>query len=260
MSIPPDEVLTSGGEPVASVATDPLADVDSTDVDDEVDDYLDAVSEPVTESQTAAAPASVAPPAEDLATEPAVTSPVEDDGPDGGTATPGPTASGESPAGGHSVDLTSPNTAVDDADVDTAWGPGSWAQLEAEMDGQADDALVHDPARSSEVISATAATSSVRAATGASTPRITGDAHRAADASPYAALAPEVVDEDDDELVDDRPTQAVERADAPRDRFMQELDDAVNDSGTGGGSGDDAMTAFFEGTNESKTRRFGWRR
>lgn len=258
MSIPPDEVLSSGGETVSSAAGDPLVDV-STDVDDEVDDYLDAVREPVAEPQPAAAPTASAAPVEDLSPEPAVASPIaEDDGPDGGAATT-PTASGTSPAGGHYVDLTSPNTAVDDADVDTAWGPGSWAQLEAEMDGDTDDSMVHDPARSAEVISATAATSSVRAATGASTPRITGDAHRAADSSPYAALAPEVVSEDD-ELVDDRPTQAVERADAPRDRYMQELDDAVNDSGSGGGAGDDAMTAFFEGTNESKTRRFGWRR
>jgi DivIVA domain-containing protein len=41
-----------------------------------------------------------------------------------------------------------------------------------------------------------------------------------------------------------------------RDRYLQELDEAVNDSGPD----DDAMTAFFEGGEESRARRFGWRR
>lgn len=263
MSIPPDEVLSSGGQPIASASSDPLSDPVSTEVDDAVEDYLDAVSEPVGGHE--AAPVASSGPAtsdEPSATAtPATTAPVaDDDGPAGGSSSPSaPTATGDSAASGHYVDLTSPNTSVDDgSDGDTAWGPGSWAQLEAEMDGGAEGALAHDSSRASEVITAHAATSTVQAATGSSAPLATGDTHRVADASPYAALAPEVVVEDD-ELVDDRPTQAVERADAPRDRFMQELDDAVNDSGTGA-VGDDAMTAFFEGTNESKTRRFGWRR
>ena len=41
-----------------------------------------------------------------------------------------------------------------------------------------------------------------------------------------------------------------------RDRYLQDLDDAVNESA----DSDDAMSAFFEGSNESPNRRFGWRR
>ena len=71
---------------------------------------------------------------------------------------------------------------------------------------------------------------------------------------------------DDAEVVDDRsghidtPTEAVGRADVPRDRFMEELDSAVNEAVPVGKDEDAAMTAFFEGTNDSRTRRFGWRR
>lgn len=44
---------------------------------------------------------------------------------------------------------------------------------------------------------------------------------------------------------------------AARDRYLRELDEAVNDTG----ADDDAMTAFFEGSgDDSRTRRFGWRR
>lgn len=56
---------------------------------------------------------------------------------------------------------------------------------------------------------------------------------------------------------DDRPTEAVARAEAPRDRFLEELDSAVNEAVE---LDDDAMTAFFEGTGETRSRRFGWRR
>lgn len=57
----------------------------------------------------------------------------------------------------------------------------------------------------------------------------------------------------------DRPTAAVDQADLPqRDRFMEELDSAVNEAVTV--DEDDAMTAFFEGATDSRQRRFGWRR
>lgn len=71
---------------------------------------------------------------------------------------------------------------------------------------------------------------------------------------------------EDDEVVDDpgghidRPTEAVGRADVPRDRFMEELDSAVNEAVPVEGAEDAAMTAFFEGTSDTRTRRFGWRR
>jgi hypothetical protein len=41
---------------------------------------------------------------------------------------------------------------------------------------------------------------------------------------------------------------------------MEELDSAVNEAVPVGQDDDAAMTAFFEGTNDSRTRRFGWRR
>lgn len=41
-----------------------------------------------------------------------------------------------------------------------------------------------------------------------------------------------------------------------RDRYLQDLDDAVNVAD----EDDDAMTAFFEGSGETRNRRFGWRR
>ena len=41
-----------------------------------------------------------------------------------------------------------------------------------------------------------------------------------------------------------------------RDRYLKDLDEAVNESG----DEDEAMTAFFEGSNDTRNRRFGWRR
>ncbi len=57
----------------------------------------------------------------------------------------------------------------------------------------------------------------------------------------------------------DRPTEAVGRAEVQRDRFMEELDSAVNEA-VSVDDDDAAMTAFFEGSGDSRTRRFGWRR
>jgi hypothetical protein len=73
------------------------------------------------------------------------------------------------------------------------------------------------------------------------------------------------LDEVDAEIVDpadhiDRPTEAVRSAEVPRDRFMEELDSAVNEAVSLDGDEDAAMTAFFEGSNDTRTRRFGWRR
>ncbi len=77
----------------------------------------------------------------------------------------------------------------------------------------------------------------------------------AAEADVIDAAAP--VEDSSDRL--DRPTEAVQAADAPRDRFMEELDSAVNEA-VSVDDDDDAMTAFFEGSGDSRTRRFGWRR
>ena len=265
MSILPDEVISSVGEPIAA---DPLTDVGSTEVDEAVEDFLEAVSEPHTTHQstetTSDASGHFQAEPEDLAVESVAADTTVVDGPDGGISVPSsPTPN----AGGAYVDLTTPNVhADDDISADSSWGPGSWAQLEAEMGPDSDDSDDEESARSSDVISATAATSSVRAATGASTSSSASDQRGYAgsrEPSVVASPAPQVLDDaDTDDLIDDRPTQAVDRAAQPRDRFMQELDDAVNDTGAPAtaDAGDDAMTAFFEGTNESKARRFGWRR
>lgn len=55
---------------------------------------------------------------------------------------------------------------------------------------------------------------------------------------------------------DDEATQAVPTG-SHRDRYMEELDSAVNEAVD---LDDDAMKAFFEGAGESRARRFGWRR
>ncbi len=69
------------------------------------------------------------------------------------------------------------------------------------------------------------------------------------------------------ELASDEPIQAEQPDDgaAPegattgrRDRFMDELDSAVNEAVDL--EDDDAMTAFFEGSSDTRARRFGWRR
>lgn len=87
------------------------------------------------------------------------------------------------------LDLTAGSTTSDAVSADDRWGPGSWSDLETELD--------------------------------------------------------------------EPPAQPVARADTPRDRFMEELDSAVNEAVE---LDDDAMTAFFEGTSDSRARRFGWRR
>jgi cell division septum initiation protein DivIVA len=261
MSIPPDEVL-SAGEPVG--AGDTLTDAASSDVDDEVADYLgtsgsstDAGESAGSWTDTAAVP-SVDPSESSPSASAASSSSEPLDGGEGGSGGTGPgdaqAANGAGAADAGYVDLTAPSgRSAEPVAAGDSWGPGSWSQIESELG--ADE---QDDERHGDVISATAATSSVRAANGSSSARVAQERSARAEAAsaPAPAPSPEVLSANDDELVDDRPTQAVEQADAHRDRYMQALDEAVNDEGTG----DDAMTAFFEGTNDSKTRRFGWRR
>jgi cell division septum initiation protein DivIVA len=91
------------------------------------------------------------------------------------------------------LDLTTGSPSSEQVAAGDRWGPGSWADLEAELD--------EDP-------------------------------------------SPEAV-------------PAADRVGTPRDRFMEELDSAVNEAVD---MDDDAMTAFFQGTSDSRARRFGWRR
>jgi hypothetical protein len=152
----------------------------------------------------------------DLAQEPVSTSSVEADAPRGDESGATARASSAAAAGGgttvladappveehdaHYVDLTSPAPASNG--TDDQWGPGSWAQVEAELDDEPADLSDHV----------------------------------------------------------DRPTEAVSRSEVPRDRFMEELDSAVNEAVSLDQEEDAAMTAFFEGTSDTRTRRFGWRR
>jgi DivIVA domain-containing protein len=63
----------------------------------------------------------------------------------------------------------------------------------------------------------------------------------------WAEVQPEMAEAEDESV----------RTGAHRDRFMEELDSAVNEAVD---LDDDAMKAFFEGTSDSRARRFGWRR
>jgi hypothetical protein len=49
---------------------------------------------------------------------------------------------------------------------------------------------------------------------------------------------------------------AIHAEPASGDRYLKDLDTAVNESA----EDDEAMTAFFEGSSDSRNRRFGWRR
>lgn len=55
----------------------------------------------------------------------------------------------------------------------------------------------------------------------------------------------------------DEPEESEPHTGRHRDRFMEELDSAVNEAVD---LDDDAMRAFFEGGTDSRARRFGWRR
>jgi hypothetical protein len=91
------------------------------------------------------------------------------------------------------LDLTTGSPSSEKVASGDRWGPGSWADLEAELD--------EDPSAES--------------------------------------------------------VPAADRVGTHRDRFMEELDSAVNEAVD---MDDDAMTAFFQGTSDSRARRFGWRR
>ena len=187
--------------------------------------------------------------------------------PDSGTPDSSPSLGGAQPfadssASDEYLDLTagSDTSASGDGAADT-WGPGSWSRVESELPPQAEDSM-----RSGDSISTTAATSTVGAVPMQASVSLLEAETKVTD-SPLDEQIPEVslAWESGEELTDSRPTQAVDAvssADQPKDRFMQELDDAVNDTGVAGPetAGDEAMTAFFEGNSDSKARRFGWRR
>ncbi|CAB4762769.1 MAG: hypothetical protein F2694_11715 [Actinobacteria bacterium] len=248
MSIPADEVLSAQQSSASALEgsdglldSDPLSGSEPTAVDAAAEQYLDG-------SEDAAVERSLA----DSGT------------PDSGTPDSLPSQGGAQPFAGSSaaddyLDLTqsADSSASGDAGSDS-WGPGSWSRIESEMPSEPDDS----PSASGS-ITTTAATSSV-----ATVPPLAAvsllDAETEVTDTPQAEQIPEVslAWESEEELTDSRPTQAVDTVNQPKDRFMQELDDAVNDTGAAGPetAGDEAMTAFFEGNSDSKARRFGWRR
>lgn len=133
------------------------------------------------------------------------------------------------------LDLRSPADRVakrdqSDDDPEEEWGPGSWSKVEKSL--RAGAAVSDDEdreARTAEPISAKAST----------------------------VVNPVVEPEDSPGTRDSEPTEAIDRVELIRDRYLEELDQAVN---TELDAEDEALAAFLEGSGNSKARRFGWRR
>ncbi|MEX0768543.1 MAG: hypothetical protein WD029_08740 [Microthrixaceae bacterium] len=255
LSIPADEVLSAQRGPSSSSSesevfsdSDPLSGSEPTAVDEAAEQYLEG-------SEVA-----------DTAT------------PDSGTPEAFPSSGGAQPfaesfSGDEYLDLTegadssstgsstgsSPGS-IAGSEGET-WGPGSWSRVESDLPLEAEDSM-----RVSDSITASAATSSVGAVPAQAAVSLLESPAELEDLDldeqiPAISLAWE----SEEELTDSRPTQAVDAVGdvgQPKDRFMQELDDAVNDTGATSSetASDEAMTAFFEGNSDSKARRFGWRR
>lgn len=131
------------------------------------------------------------------------------------------------------LDLTSGSgggAVVEETTGSDTWGPGSWSEVESSLD--------EEPVAARERVSATAISTS------ASTAATTRVGHFGG--NPVA-----------DEQVDERPTQAVPSAATHRDKYLEELDQAVNATDD---PDDEALAAFLDGGVDSKARRFGWRR
>jgi|GEM_PF-797938 len=156
------------------------------------------------------------------------------------------------------ADGTADSVSAASSSAGESWGPGSWSRVESDNSTETENST-----RASSLITTTAATSSVGTVPAQAAVSLLDSQIALADAAQDEPL-PEIslAWEAEEELTDSRPTQAVDTVDQPKDRFMQELDDAVNDTGVTSPetAGDEAMTAFFEGNSDSKARRFGWRR
>lgn len=220
MTVTPDEVLSSSAD-----------DADAGDAaDGDAGDGDDAEPEPSYE-----APASNEPVAEQA--DPAV----------------------EASAGGSTA-------AVADVDADSSTSPASQADPAAEpavqvVDAGADeDAAAPGTATAEPDLPADEADGHFVDLTG-STPAATGTDDRWGPGSWSQVQAELLEDEPDRAAHLDRPTEAVSATAVPKDRFMEELDSAVNDVVRLDDDDEDAaMTAFFEGGTDTRTRRFGWRR
>lgn len=117
------------------------------------------------------------------------------------------------------LDLRSPETDAGVKDADGEWAPGSWSAVEKTLSAERHSTDDSDP------IEARASTTT----------------------NPRVGAGSDDLDS----------TQAMDRVELIRDRYLEELDQAVN---TELDAEDEALAAFLEGTGDSKARRFGWRR
>lgn len=132
------------------------------------------------------------------------------------------------------LDLRSPeDRAAKSAKVEEdggEWGPGSWSKVEKSLRAEAAESAGSDTdARKADPVPATAST----------------------------AVNPAVRPERSSDSRDGEKTEAIDRVELIRDRYLEELDQAVN---TELDAEDEALAAFLEGSGNSKARRFGWRR
>jgi cell division septum initiation protein DivIVA len=122
---------------------------------------------------------------------------------------------------------------VGDGPGSDTWGPGSWSRLESSPEGDlaehvdADVRTVAPEVRAEPVVEETISL-----------------ADEPSPRDPHTQQTPQIRAE---------PVAGA----AGRDRYLKDLDDAVNESGE---DDDEAMTAFFEGSSDTRNRRFGWRR
>lgn len=116
---------------------------------------------------------------------------------------------------------------------DGAWGPGSWAKIAEELDDADDD--FDEPAPASQT----------RESLIAKLPSPSGAGH-----SGSVDVAATSTSMDD-------PTEFIDPVGLVRDRYLEELDQAVNNELN---SEDEVLAAFLEGSSDAKARRFGWRR
>ena len=126
-----------------------------------------------------------------------------------------------------------------------AWGPGSWSRLESEGVAAAGDPQAEAPSGSTLVGHDTVGTDTSE--------------HPVVAAAGAAAPVEETLSLSDEPSAQQRmPEIHADPAAGPstREHYLEDLDSAVNESA----EDDEAMTAFFEGSSETRNRRFGWRR
>ena len=150
--------------------------------------------------------------------------------------TPEPVSEPAPQASSRVVDLGDDGPPTEALQMDTeasgSWGPGSWSRLEATATAEGADEPEAPSVGATTVIGR--------------------------EDEPVLERSPEI---ETISLQDDAAGTTVgatsDRVDPPTgDRYLKDLDAAVNESD----ADDEAMTAFFEGSGDTRNRRFGWRR